>query len=65
MPENAEGEGMNENPRPVLLATDLRCIECQRGWLDASERWRMYAITGDEAVTGLYCPVCAAFEFDQ
>lgn len=56
---------MNEIPRPVLVATDLRCIECQRAWLDASERWRMYAITGEEPETGLYCPVCATLEFDQ
>ena len=56
---------MREDTHQVLLATDLRCLECDRAWLDAGERWRMYAITDDEPETGLYCPACAAFEFDS
>jgi hypothetical protein len=46
-------------------STTLACLECRREWLDPGERWRMYAIFGEEPEHGLYCPVCASFEFDD
>jgi hypothetical protein len=42
----------------------LRCLECAREWADPAERWRLYATHDDEPIQGLYCPVCASFEFD-
>jgi hypothetical protein len=46
------------------LATELSCLECQREWRDPHERWRMYATADERPEVGLYCPVCAASEFD-
>jgi hypothetical protein len=47
----------------VALSTELCCLECRQLWVDPSERWRMYTIFGEEPEHGLYCPVCASFEF--
>jgi len=54
----------SDNPS-FALSTALECLECRREWLDRAERWRMYTIFGDQPEQGLYCPVCAAFEFDE
>jgi hypothetical protein len=43
----------------------LTCIECQRPWLDSAERWRMYETDEPEPEVGLYCPICASYEFDE
>jgi hypothetical protein len=55
---------MDRQEPSIAVATDLRCLECERDWSEPSERWRMYAITGPEPEVGLYCPLCAALEFD-
>ena len=48
-----------------IQATDvLLCLECLREWADPRERWRLYVTHDDEPIRGLYCPVCASFEFD-
>jgi hypothetical protein len=48
-----------------MQATEvLRCLECRRDWDDPHERWRLYVTHDEEPVQGLYCPACAAFEFD-
>jgi hypothetical protein len=41
----------------------LHCLECKCAWTDPTERWRMYATDDVEPEVGLYCPLCAAFEF--
>jgi hypothetical protein len=42
----------------------LCCLECGREWADPWERWRLYVTHEAEPLQGLYCPACAAFEFD-
>jgi hypothetical protein len=50
--------------RRRLRTEPLVCIECQRPWLDPSERWRVYN-TDDDPPEGVpYCNHCAAREFD-
>jgi hypothetical protein len=53
----------NESREATL--SDLRCLECLREWLDPRERWRMYVTADAEPECGLYCAMCAAFEFDE
>lgn len=48
----------------IQTTAALRCLECDREWADSAERWRLYVTRDDEPVQGLYCPVCASFEFD-
>jgi hypothetical protein len=55
---------MDNEMRQVARVTDLLCLECEREWTEPRERWRMYATAEDEPEVGLYCPTCAAFEFD-
>jgi hypothetical protein len=49
--------------------TDVRvshcCVECERGWDDPQERWRMYLTADDPPETGVYCPACAGREFGE
>jgi hypothetical protein len=54
---------MDEETR-VAVSTALHCLECRLEWTDPHERWRMYATLDEQPEVGLYCPVCAAFEFD-
>jgi hypothetical protein len=61
---SAEKPGMDREKRRVAAATDLQCLECERDWTEPGEPWRMYAITGPNPELGLYCPTCAASEFD-
>ena len=57
---------MNEEIRRVDVSTsELRCLECRREWTEPSERWRMYMTVEDEPEHGLYCPICASYEFDE
>lgn len=47
-----------------VVTAQLRCIECGQPWRDSAERWRVY-LTSDEPREALvYCPACAAREFD-
>jgi hypothetical protein len=47
---------------PVALI--LQCEECRHVWLlDDGDRWRAYLSSDDEVV--VYCPACAAREFDD
>ena len=62
----AEKDGMDEQARvtQVAVSTALHCIECRQEWTDPHERWRMYSTLDKEPEVGLFCPACAAFEFD-
>jgi len=40
------------------------CQECLRYWREPGERWRLYLTDEDPAEAVLYCPACAAREFD-
>ena len=62
----AEKDGMDEQARvtQVAVSTALHCIECRQEWTDPHERWRMYSTLDEEPEVGLFCPACAAFEFD-
>jgi hypothetical protein len=42
----------------------LVCVECEREWMDPSERWRIYVTTDEPPEAVLYCGFCASFEFD-
>ena len=53
-----------DNEARVAVSTALQCLECRQEWTDPRERWRMYSTLDEEPEVGLYCPVCAAFEFD-
>jgi len=50
---------------PTTTQRPLVCIECRREWCASRERWRMYVIFGDLPETLIYCPDCAAREFDR
>jgi hypothetical protein len=55
---------MSDHAQPVTVIEHLRCLECGRSWLDASERWRTY-LDGESPPQPLtYCPDCARREFD-
>ncbi len=41
------------------------CLECKSLWLRPRERWRLYLSCDDPPETLLYCPECAAREFDD
>jgi hypothetical protein len=45
--------------RETAIAS-MCCLECERRWDDSKERWRMLHADGE---IGLYCPLCASFEF--
>jgi hypothetical protein len=48
----------------VALSRQLLCQECCRAWVDPHERWRAYVTDDEPAEPVLYCPICAAREFD-
>ena len=57
---------MDEETRRVAVSTtELHCLECRREWSEPSERWRMYRTFEDAPEHGLYCPICASYEFDE
>lgn len=43
----------------------LRCVECNRRWDDATERWRIYFTDDEPPEPVTYCPGCAHREFDD
>jgi len=45
-----------------LVQATLFCQECERPWLDAAERWRMY-LDPEEPRAVPYCPICSEREF--
>ena len=45
-------------------ATPLRCLECDRSWIEVSERWRVYLSNEEPQQPLTYCPDCARREFD-
>ena len=55
---------MSDHAESLTLVEPVRCLECGRSWLEASERWRTY-ISGENPPQPLtYCPGCAQREFD-
>jgi len=54
---------MPDSAEPTTAAP-LMCLECRRAWLDESERWRLYLMREDPPRPLVYCPDCAAREFD-
>jgi hypothetical protein len=55
---------MDREMSKTAAATGLHCVECRREWAQPQERWRMYTTDEPEPEVGLYCPICAAYEFD-
>jgi hypothetical protein len=47
-----------------VLVKLLSCQECERPWLDPTERWRIYLTDDEPRVPVAYCRECAAREFD-
>jgi hypothetical protein len=58
------GSMFEREPRELMQATALTCIECRREWLEPNERWRIYLTADARPEPVLYCANCAAFEFD-
>jgi transposase-like protein len=57
---------MDAQNQHLAVSTGFHCVECRRDWTDATERWRLYMATLEGQVEqGLYCPMCASFEFDD
>jgi hypothetical protein len=54
---------MAERPDLLVVALELRCIECHRFWQVPSERWRVYLTDDDPPKAVAYCPHCAEREF--
>jgi hypothetical protein len=61
LPRSAERDDVEGS---IHATGELSCLECRREWADPAERWRLYVMHDEEALQGLYCPVCASFEFD-
>jgi hypothetical protein len=58
-------QDMIERPQQQLIqVAQLSCIECEREWTNASERWRIYLTPDELQEPVLYCAACAAYEFD-
>lgn len=56
---------MTNRAESTTLVEPVRCLECGRSWLDLSERWRIYLLSGESPPEPLtYCPDCARREFD-
>jgi hypothetical protein len=57
---------MDAQNQHLAVSTGFHCVECRRDWTDATERWRLYMATLEGQIEqGLYCPMCASFEFDD
>ena len=55
---------MNEQQSDQLaFVLSLRCVECDRRWDDATERWRIYFTCGEPPEPVTYCPDCSKYEF--
>jgi hypothetical protein len=48
-----------------VFVLSLRCVECNRRWDDAEERWRIYFTGDDPPEPASYCPECARREFND
>ena len=57
-------EDMIDPQQQLTQVGHLSCIECEREWTNASERWRIYLTPDDLREPVLYCADCAAYEFD-
>lgn len=65
---------MTDRPERVPVATNdaehvtviaaVHCLECERLWLEGSERWRTYLNAERPPQPLTYCPECARREFD-
>ena len=51
--------------RELTQVRRLMCIECEREWMDPTERWRIYLTPDEQPEAVLYCGFCASFEFDD
>ena len=56
-------DGRREEATTLLVTHVLRCVECERPWLEPSERWRLKVLEEDVPETVPYCPDCATREF--
>ena len=60
----AENGGMARNYPVLVRTTLLRCVECEREWETASERWRLKVLFDEQpTMSAVYCPDCHAREF--
>ena len=56
---------MQKDPVGRTISTArLRCLECGRLWIEATERWRVYLGNEQPQQPLVYCPDCARREFD-
>jgi hypothetical protein len=51
--------------RAYPLVAEIVCIECDRQWIDASERWRILVSDDDPPEAVAYCQSCAEREFGK
>ena len=58
-----QDEASSDRPTRSAEATLMVCVECQRLWEVAEERWRMYRTDDEPPELAFYCPVCAEYEF--
>ena len=55
---------MNEQQSDELtFVLSLRCVECDRRWDNASERWRICFTCDEPPEPVTYCPDCSRHEF--
>jgi hypothetical protein len=54
---------MTDPLESVSVKPWLRCVECERPWLDEHERWRLRATDDDPPQLAAYCPECDRREF--
>jgi hypothetical protein len=54
---------MNEQADSHVFVLSLRCVECNRRWDEATERWRSYLTCDEPPEACTYCPDCARREF--
>jgi hypothetical protein len=55
---------IDREQRNLTEKRHLTCIECEREWVDAAERWRIYLTPDAQPEPVLYCADCASYEFD-
>jgi hypothetical protein len=55
---------IDREPRKRTEVRQMTCVECEREWIEASERWRIYLTSDALPEPVLYCADCARFEFD-
>jgi hypothetical protein len=62
-PSVADRDRLAEPAAALVEIATLYCIECERPWLAASERWRLKVSDDEIPETVPYCPDCAYREF--